>query len=115
MSAISSRLTQANQRIKKYSQIASDIDKEYLYQLFKSQNGLCALSGVKLRIEKQAIACLSLDKIHPDKGYLKGNVQWVAWAVNRAKGDMDEEVFINMCQQILEYQKVQRLSNGSAN
>ncbi len=113
VSAISDRLMQAKQRIKKYGGIETDLDRDYLYQLFKDQQGLCALSGVTLRVEKWAIACLSLDKVIPEKGYIKGNVQWVAWAVNRAKGDMAEDVFIDMCRQILEHQKVQRLSKSS--
>ena len=110
MSAVSDRLMQAKQRIKKYNQPETDLDKQYLFDLFKNQEGKCALSGVTLKIEKGAIACLSLDKIVPSLGYIKGNVQWVAWAVNRAKGDMDEAVFIDMCRQIMEHQKVQRLS-----
>lgn len=112
-SAISERLVQAKERIKKYGQIETDLDRDYLYQLFKEQKGRCALSGVVMKIEKQAVTCLSLDKIKPALGYIKGNVQWVAWAINRAKGDMDEVVFIDMCRQVLEYQKVQRLSKGS--
>jgi hypothetical protein len=110
LSAISDRLMHAKQRAIQYNQPAPDIDREYLYQLYKDQGGKCALSGVPLKVEKGSVACLSLDKIHPNLGYIKGNVQWLAWAVNRAKGDMDEAVFIDMCKQILEYQKVQRLS-----
>lgn len=110
VSAISDRLMQAKARVKKFGGVDPDVDRDYLYQLFKEQHGLCALSGVTLRIEKGAIACLSLDQIKPGIGYVKGNVQWVAWAVNRAKGDMDSDVFLDMCRQIMEYRKVQRLS-----
>ena len=113
VSAIGERLFQAKERTKKYNQPTMDIDRDYLYQLFKEQGGCCALSGVTLRIEKRAVACLSLDQKVAGLGYIKGNVQWVAWAVNRAKGDMSEEVFIDMCRQILEHQKVQRLSKSS--
>jgi len=110
MSAISDRLMQAKQRAIKYKDIEPNIDREYLYELFKRQQGKCALSGVDMKIEKGAITCLSLDKIEPDKGYTKGNVQWLAWAVNRAKGDMPQAVFISMCEHVLSHQKVQRLS-----
>ena len=110
VSAISERLTQAKERAKKYNQPEPDIDRDYLYQLFKTQKGICPLSGVSLKVEKRSVACLSLDKINADLGYVQGNVQWVAWAVNRAKGDMNEDVFFDMCRQIVEYQKVQRLS-----
>lgn len=109
-SAISQRLTQARTRTAMYGHPAMDIDKEYLHQLFLGQGGRCALSGVPLKVEKRAVTCLSLDQKEAALGYVKGNVQWVAWAVNRAKGDMQHDVFIDMCRQVLEYQKVQRLS-----
>ena len=109
-SAISERLTQAKERARKFSQPEPDIDKEYLYQVFQDQKGLCALSGVLMKIEKRAISCLSLDQITPGVGYVKGNIQWVAWAANRAKGDMSQDMFVDMCRQIVEHQKVQRLS-----
>lgn len=110
MSAICDRLRDARTRALKYNQTEPDLDREYLYQLFKEQDGRCALSGATLKIEKGAVTCLSLDKIDSSLGYVRGNVQWLAWAVNRAKGDMNTDVFVDMCRQIIEYQKVQRLS-----
>ena len=110
ISAITARLLQAKSRAKKYRQPDPDIDRDYLYQLYKDQDGKCALSGVVMKIEKKAVTCLSIDQITAGLGYIKGNVQWVAWAVNRAKGDMSTDVFIDMCKQVMEYQKVQRLS-----
>jgi hypothetical protein len=110
MSAISQRLQDAKARSFKYNHPEPDVDREYLYELFQQQEGKCALSGAILKIEKRAVTCLSLDKIDPEKGYVKGNVQWVAWAVNRAKGDMATDVFLDMCKQVIENQKVQRLS-----
>lgn len=110
MSAISERLNNARLRIKKFGGIPSDLNRDYLYRLFKEQNGVCALSGVPMKVEKRAVSCLSLDQICAGKGYVVGNVQWVAWAANRAKGDMDSDVFLDMCHKIVEYQKVQRLS-----
>jgi len=112
-SAISARVSDAKSRASKRGQ-PCDVDREYLYQLFKDQDRKCALTGVDLKVEKKAITCLSLDQIDPAKGYIKGNVQWVAWAVNRAKGDMHTDVFVDMCKKVLEHQKVQRLSKGAA-
>jgi hypothetical protein len=113
VSAISARLSDAKARANKRKH-PFDIDREYLYQLFKDQNRTCALSGVELRIEKGHFCCLSLDQINPTLGYIKGNVQWVAWAVNRAKGDMPSEMFTDMCMKVIEYGKVQRLSKSAA-
>lgn len=113
VSAISQRLSQAKARAAKFDGVEPNIDRNYLLQLFKEQGGRCALSGVAMKVKKGSAVCLSLDKIKPEEGYVIGNVQWVAWAVNRAKGDMSEAVFVDMCRQICEYQKVQRLSKGS--
>lgn len=112
VSAISSRLTDAKMRSKKKN-LPVDITRDYLYQLFKEQDRKCALTGVELRIEKKAFACLSIDKIDSNLGYVKGNVQWVAWAANRAKGDMSLEMFVDMCNKVMKYQKVQRLSKST--
>lgn len=102
LSAISSRLTDAKTRTKKYNKPECDVDRDYLYSLFKKQNGRCAYSGVELSLQKSSPLVLSLDQIDPTKGYIKDNVQWLAWAVNRAKGDMDEQTFLDMCRVITE-------------
>lgn len=39
----------------------------------------------------------SPDRIVPAQGYVRGNVRWVLWMVNRAKGRMTEEQFLAMC------------------
>ena len=44
----------------------------------------------------------SVDCIEPTLGYVKGNVQWVSWKVNRAKGDLSNEEFLNMCKAVIE-------------
>lgn len=113
MSAIRSRVSDAKQRCKKLGKPEPSITAEYLYEVFKNQDRKCALTRADLVIEKEHPLCLSLDQIEPSKGYVEGNVQWLAWAVNRAKGDLDLIDFIGMCESVLEYRKEQRLSNGS--
>lgn len=78
----------------------SDLTEDYLYDLYKQQEGNCYYSGTKMRTEKKHPETLSIDKIVPKLGYVKGNVQWVCWAVNRAKGDMTERDFLSMCRAI---------------
>ena len=99
MSAIGSRLIDARSRAKKKQQLIN-IDKDYLLILIKQQNMLCAISGMPLDIKANTLNSLSLDKIIPNKGYVQGNVQWLCWAVNRAKGELSTEDFINMCRVI---------------
>jgi hypothetical protein len=42
----------------------------------------------------------SPDRIEPSRGYVRGNVRWVLWAVNRAKGEMPEELFLRICRAV---------------
>lgn len=110
MSAIRSRLVDAKGRCKKLNKPAPEITDTYLYKLFLDQGRKCALTGTTLAIEKGSPICLSLDQKDPSKGYVEGNVQWVAWAVNRAKGDLSMEDFYDMCSAVLSNRNVQRLS-----
>jgi len=103
MSLIRGRIVEAKIRIKKYKQeFDLDFDEYYLYEMFKNQERKCAVTGCKFVIEKRHPLCPSLDKIDPKAGYVKGNVQWLSWAANRAKGDMDTFDFIEMCRRIVE-------------
>ena len=54
---------------------------------------------------KKCSACkqvLSIDNFSKSgKGYVPGNVQWVSWRVNRAKGEQTQEQFLEMCRAVL--------------
>lgn len=113
MSAIRQRLVDARSRCKKLGRLPPEVSAEYLYEIFKSQERKCALTGAPLNLEKEHPLCLSLDQIEPEKGYVVDNVQWVAWCVNRAKGDLPLQHFYEMCEAVLDYRKVQRLSKSS--
>lgn len=115
MSAIRQRLVDAKTRCKKFSKEEPSVSDMELYQLFLKQNRCCALTGAPLVLEKGHPLCLSLDQKDPSKGYTLDNVQWLAWCVNRAKGDLTLDHFYEMCETILDHRKVQRLSNGSEN
>ena len=79
---------------------------EYVWELFRQQHGLCALSGteisvISIKYKKTA----SLDRIDPKKGYIVGNVQWVHKDVNFMKHVFNEEKFIEWCKLIDEFNK----------
>lgn len=97
-SAISAKMLncKANAR-KRGKTFAMTVDRDYLYKLFKSQKGLCAISGMPMTIQLNCEYALSLDKIIPSLGYVEGNVQWLCWCVNRAKGEMPLDDFKEMC------------------
>lgn len=103
VSAIRARFNvcMANQR-KRGKQTETDIDIDYLYELFRTQEGKCRYSGAAMAIATKHLLTLSLDKIVPSKGYVRGNVQWVCWAINRAKGELKESDFLDMCRLVSE-------------
>lgn len=112
LSAIRQRIVDAKTRVRKYKKpIPVDLTDQYLYDLFKTQKRKCALTGVILTVETGSPLALSLDQIDPVKGYVEGNVQWLAWCVNRAKGDLCSDDFYDMCEAVLAYRNVQRLSH----
>ena len=102
MSLIRSRLNEARQRAVKFNKPIPNLDDDFLLDLLNKQNRKCALTGIKLVLQKDNPLSPSLDQIEPGKGYTKNNVQWLSWAANRAKGDLDTHDFVTMCKRIVE-------------
>ncbi len=79
---------------RKRAEVAIRLDE--LFALWEKQNGLCAITGIRMtwgrgRIESTS---LSLDRLDPDKGYSLDNVRLVCHAVNCFRGRMsDDEMF----------------------
>lgn len=74
-----------------------DLSLEALIEIWETQQGLCALSGVELGYIGSEWNVASLDRIEPTKGYTVDNIQWIAWRVNDAKSNMTNQDFISMC------------------
>jgi len=72
-----------------------NVDAKYLDSITRDT---CALSGVKITYPKysgDSKATASLDRIDSNRGYLRGNVQWVHKRVNIMKNNMTEkELFV---------------------
>lgn len=82
-----------------------DITVDYLLQLWKQQNGICAMSGIPMttkRYNGRIPTNVSIDKIDRNKGYTIGNVQLVCMACNQIKSDWSDEVMYNICKKIVE-------------
>lgn len=67
-----------------------DVSPEYLEEIFISQKGRCALSGVTIELANKENSMFqrqtaSVDRIAPTQGYVYGNVQWVHKAFNTMK------------------------------
>jgi hypothetical protein len=100
ISAIRFRSSSAKRRSKDKNNLFN-LTEEYLYDLLLKQNKCCALTGVPLSLEMHNPLCISLDQIEPNQGYTEGNIQWLAWCVNFAKGELTNSDFIRMCQLVV--------------
>lgn len=69
------------------------IDFDYLWGLWESQNGLCALSHLPMVHVFNDLCSISVDRIDSDMGYVPGNVQLVCKWVNLAKQRHSNEEF----------------------
>jgi hypothetical protein len=72
-----------------------------IHKLCKRQEGQCALSGHPFDID-DARWRPSLDRIDASKGYTTGNIQLVAWIVNRSKSRFSDAVFREVCSAVAE-------------
>src|SRR5574337_3511 len=84
-----------------------DLDVLYLQCLFDAQNGLCALTKRKMTLgvvdrKKASRDAMSVDRIKPDKGYVKGNVRLVTNQANVAKYRYDDNDLLEFCYTIIE-------------
>lgn len=83
-----------------------DLDVDYLVNLYNEQKGLCYYTGKKMLVGgrkgdgKQKLY-LSLDRVDPEKGYIKGNVVWCIYHINTMKSDLTKLEFIQLVLDIL--------------
>lgn len=83
-----------------------DLTAEDLYEELKIQKFLCKHTGKMLDFTLKSSGNYphrdfpSVDKMSPKLGYVKGNIAWVIYVVNRMKGDLTEEEFITFCKNI---------------
>lgn len=96
-----------------------DLTIDDLDDIWEEQEGRCALSGVPLYMRFNTVKSVfgdpdpkgkwnglltaSIDRIDSRKGYIKGNVQWVALCMNLAKKNTPDEDFIEVLKIIAEY------------
>ena len=102
MSALRYKFNLAKDRTKKKSLPAINLTAEDLYELYLKQGRVCAYTGLPFKLELGHELSPSLDRILPELGYVMGNVQWICWASNRAKGTMTGHDFITMCKRVVE-------------
>lgn len=80
-----------------------NLDVEYIQSLLSKQKYLCALSGVELDHicgNAGSLRLASVDRIDSKKGYIKGNVQIIINALNKAKGTATNRDFRKLITEI---------------
>jgi hypothetical protein len=84
------------------------------------QRYCCALTGIPFDADYRTSGAggthlaPSPDRIEPEKGYVPGNVRWVLWAVNRAKGEMPEPLFLRICRAVVDAEEGRHAPEGEA-
>jgi hypothetical protein len=101
---IASRITPKTNNIKHYldkirhgvikRKLSFDLTVNDLLQLFIDQNNICPYTGFEICYQD---GTASLDRINPEIGYERGNVQWIYKPVNFMKHSMSEFEFLNLC------------------
>lgn len=86
-----------------------DVDLEYLKEIWDNQN-ICVYTGVDLQLPKSKgvnnpLYTASIDRIKSDKGYIKGNLQFISIASNLAKNTMSHEQMLEFCDLIVKNKK----------
>lgn len=77
--------------------------------LWEKQKGVCPYTGIKLKLAEykanhnDPIYTASLDRIDSNKGYIKGNVQFISTAINYMKNNMSNEDTIKLCKIIAKH------------
>lgn len=102
---LNARLLGARDRAKKHN-LQFDITLDYLLQLWEQQSGICALSGINMtcsRFNGRTHTNVSIDRINPTDGYIKGNIQLVCMACNQIKSDMTDFQMYNFCKHIVDH------------
>lgn len=71
-----------------------EIDKDDLLDLWKSQEGCCAISSYPMQTTMNSLFAVSVDRIDSSLGYTKNNIQLVCQGINFAKNHYTNEEMI---------------------
>lgn len=94
---------QLRHRAKK-ANISFNLITQDLIDTWNKQNGKCYYSGVTLDLSLQTQSrnsphrlFPSLDRQIPQLGYVKNNIIWCTYVVNRMKSDLSHKEFVDFC------------------
>jgi len=78
-----------------------------LEQLYVSQDGKCALSGLSIKVSeyKDEETTASVDRIDSSRGYNADNIQFVHKSINYMKQSLSDDDFIFLCEQVTNFRR----------
>lgn len=78
---------------------------KYMNELYEKQKKHCKLTNREIcfGFGSQKNTTASLDRIDSNKGYIKGNVQWVCKQINIAKHVLSMDEFVHLCSEVSNY------------
>lgn len=115
MSPFNFRYRELVRRAKRRNDPEPDFDVYYLDELYKKQNGKCAMTGLDLLVQsrgdrrkiiksdvkfKKSPYAASVDRIDPSRPYCKDNIQLVCMCINYMKNDFDNNQIIEILESI---------------
>lgn len=100
--AVSSNKPTWNRIGSKNQKTEFNITPEYLKKIWKKQKGICPYSKQKMELldcqkrramrgKRKHLRIASLDRINPNMGYIRGNVEFVCIPINSAKSTYTKE------------------------
>lgn len=86
---------------------ASDLTAEYLLEIWNSQNGKCKFTNWDLILPKNTSHSVeyipnkaSIDRIDNSRGYIKGNVRFIALMANLARQSFSDDQVVEFCKAV---------------
>lgn len=102
-----------NNSKKSKNPVSIKISTNDIKQLYFKQNGLCALSGIKMTLDTYMSndfhhinrSNMIVNRIHENIGYEKNNIQLVCAMIHKMKNSYNNDEFIEMCKIISNHNK----------
>ena len=84
--------------------ISFNLEKDFLKKLWNDCNGICTMTGVSMLQTSKVNdpLTMSLDRINPEKGYVKGNVRFVSRWYNVSRSNWGDSFTREMCQRVID-------------
>lgn len=81
----------------KRNKTGSNLTLDEILDVWNSQEGKCALTGLKLETCQWGTLKASIDRIDSKKGYTKENIQIICATLNLMKGVLTNNEFLSWC------------------